>query len=111
MTLHPCAFTAPPPAPAGMRGGFYGNAGRNIIIGPGFANLDLSLKKNIAVGLGESTSLQLHADVFNIFNHPNFGIPRDQVRTNTGALVAGAGTITSTSGSERQMQFGVKLMF
>ena len=107
----PCAFIAPPAAPAGLSGGFYGNAGRNTILGPAFFNLDFSLKKSTPIGLGESGQLLFHIDSFNILNHPNFGAPQDQVRTNTGALVAGAGKISATSHSERQLQLGLKLIF
>ena len=107
----PCAFTIPGPHPDGVKGGFYGNAGRNIIIGPGFTNVDFSIMKATPVGLGEGSRLQFHADFFNLLNHPNFSIPQDRVRRNNGALVAGAGKIFRTSGSERQMQFGLKLVF
>ncbi|MSO20032.1 MAG: TonB-dependent receptor [Acidobacteria bacterium] len=108
----PCAYTIPPAAPAGLAGGgFYGNAGRNTILGPAYFNLDFSLKKSTPIGLGESGQLLFHLDSFNLMNHPNFGAPQDQVRANTGALVAGAGKISSTSHSERQLQLGLKLIF
>lgn len=107
----PCAFTTPPPAPEGMSGGFYGNAGRNIIIGPSFFNIDFSVKKNIAAGLSESSNLVFHADFFNLLNHPNFGTPRDRIIRSDGRYEASGGKITTTSSSERQVQFGLKLVF
>jgi hypothetical protein len=116
----PCAFTRPPaiPIPAGavaaqwFAGGFYGDAGRNIIIGPGSANFDVSLKKSTPIGLGEGSLLQFHGDFFNLFNHPSFGRPTASTINNAdGATVPGAGTITSTVSSARQIQFGLKLIF
>ncbi|MCZ6750966.1 MAG: TonB-dependent receptor, partial [Acidobacteria bacterium] len=111
----PCAFTLPPPAPDGLSGGFYGNTGRNTIVGPGFVNIDFSVKKNTSIGLSESSTLMFHADFFNLFNHTNFGTPRDRaVRIRSGRRLtreSNAGKITSTSSSERQIQFGLKLVF
>jgi hypothetical protein len=51
----------------------FGNLGRNSLVGPGYANLDLSLFKTTP--LGEQVKLQIRAEVFNIFNHPNFSSP------------------------------------
>ena len=116
----PCAFTRPPsiPIPAGavanqwFAGGYYGNSGRNIIIGPSFANLDISLKKSTPLGLGESSSFQFHADFFNLLNHPSFGRPQiATIQNSDGGIFPGAGTITSTASSSRQIQFGVKIIF
>ena len=101
----PCAFILPP-------AGFYGTAGRNFLIGPGFANLDLSLSKSIPVGINESSKLQVQADVFNLTNRANFGLPDTTVlNPANGTLVAGAGRITTIRAQARQMQFGVKLLF
>src|SRR6185436_10989541 len=50
----------------------FGNLGRNTIIGPGFTNLDAVIAKNIA--LSEAVKLQLRAEFFNLFNHPNYNI-------------------------------------
>ena len=51
----------------------FGSLGRNSLIGPGYANLDLSLFKTTP--LGEQVKLQIRAEVFNILNHPNFSSP------------------------------------
>jgi carboxypeptidase family protein/TonB-dependent receptor-like protein len=51
----------------------FGNLGRNALQGPSFKNFDLSFVKDTK--LGERISMQLRADVFNIFNHPNFTNP------------------------------------
>ncbi len=60
------AFSEPPPLT-------FGNAGRNILPGPGINLFDLALHRRF--GLGESRSLEFRAELFNAFNHPNFGIP------------------------------------
>ena len=101
----PTAFLLAPP-------GFYGNAGRNIMIGPGLIDFDFSLDKNIRLHLSEASGLEFRADFFNIFNHPNFGKPATDVLNATSRLpIASAGLITSTSNAARQMQFSLKLFF
>src|SRR5262249_19347278 len=56
------AFATPAP-------GTFGNAGRNIIIGPGTNIADFSLNK--ITKITERVSLQFRSEFFNIFNHPN----------------------------------------
>ena len=51
----------------------FGSLGRNSLIGPGYANFDLSLFKTTP--LGEQVKLQFRVEVFNLFNHPNFSSP------------------------------------
>ena len=53
--------------------GRFGTIGRNTLIGPGLATVDLSLLKNF--NLQEDLSLQFRAEFFNIFNRANFGDP------------------------------------
>ncbi|HVO63870.1 MAG TPA: TonB-dependent receptor, partial [Terriglobales bacterium] len=48
----------------------FGNMGRNILRGPGFANWDASVSK--IWHLGERFSLQLRGEMFNVLNHANF---------------------------------------
>jgi hypothetical protein len=82
--------------------GQFGNAGRNIVRGPGYANLDVSLVRDVALPHG--TRLQLRAEVFNLTNHVNFGLPvADLNSPNFGRIFS--------AGPARLMQFGVKLMF
>ena len=50
-----------------------GNAGRNILIGPGLTNLDFSVFKNNYIR--EKYNVQFRAEFFNILNHPNWGNP------------------------------------
>jgi hypothetical protein len=57
--------------------GFYGDVGRNTLIGPGVSTFDFSVFKNTA--LTEEVTLQFRAEFFNLFNRANFGKPNDNV--------------------------------
>jgi hypothetical protein len=81
----------------------YGNAGRDILFGPGRTNVDASLFKDFRPV--ERMTVQFRAESFNLFNHPQFGQPNATI--GSGAV----GTITSTVGNPRQMQVALKLMF
>ena len=84
----------------------YGNAGRDILRGPGAINFDASIFKRFEVPkLGESGQVQVRFEGFNIFNHPNFGTPNGNIS------VAGAGTITTLTTSMRVLQGGLKVIF
>jgi hypothetical protein len=92
----------------------FGDAGRNILIGPGIIVMDSSLFRNIG-GL-EKFHAQFRAEFFNVLNHPNFASP--VVSTNNtslfganGAPISSAGVLTSTTTSSRQIQFGLKLIW
>jgi hypothetical protein len=89
------AFAFPAP-------GTFGNAGRNILEGPGYTNVNASLVKNTAIS--ERLNLQLRAEAFNLFNHPNFNLPDNFLGSPT------FGQITSAR-DPRHIQFGVKLLF
>jgi hypothetical protein len=102
----PCAFGLP-------TAGFLGTAGRDMLRGPGFGELDSSLVKDTKLGfLGESGMLQIRAEVFNITNHPNFSLPARQVYPGTGGNpVSNVGVISTTSGTSRQVQLALKILF
>ena len=105
--FNPNAFLAPP---AGS--GFYGNLGRNTLIGPGLATWDLSTFKT--TNLSERLALQFRAEIFNLLNRANFNTPNLITFTSStsGTKVSGtAGAITSTSTTSRQIQFGLKLIW
>lgn len=80
----------------------YGNAGRNILVGPGTHQLDLSIYKSFRVS--EHIRLQFRAEAFNAFNMPNFGNPNVQV----GAPAYGR---ISSADRPRNMQLGLKAIF
>ncbi len=53
-----------------------GNAGRNIMVGPGLTNLDFSLfRNNFIRRISENFNAQFRVEVFNILNRPNFASP------------------------------------
>lgn len=100
---NPNAFVIPP-------NGTYGNLGRNTLIGPGLAALDLSLMKNTRIT--EALRLQFRAEFFNILNRPNFNTPNLIAFTSAAGIPsASAGVITSTSTTSREIQFGLKLIW
>ncbi|HLG16039.1 MAG TPA: TonB-dependent receptor [Blastocatellia bacterium] len=87
----------------------FGNLGRNVVIGPGFSNTDFSVLKNTK--LTESLRLQFRAEVFDIFNHANFGQPGRVVGTGAFGVISNTRFPTGDSGSSRQIQFAMKLIF
>jgi hypothetical protein len=90
--------------------GTYGNVGRDVLAGPGLADLDLSILKT--THLTERTNLQFRAEFFNLLNHANFGSPNAVVFSSASPTPAPtAGVITSTSTTSRQIQFGLKLQW
>jgi hypothetical protein len=86
----------------------FGNLGRNVVIGPSFHTTDLSVLKNMRPG---RFRLQLRADVFNVFNHPNFGPPGNIVGSPTFGKITRTRFPTGEAGSSRQIQLAVKLAF
>jgi hypothetical protein len=83
--------------------GTFGNAGRNILRGPDWQSLDLSLQKDFPVG---RANLNLRWDVFNVFDTVNLGLPDSNI-SNTATV----GQIRSLSGDPRIMQFSVRVVF
>ena len=111
--FNPNAFTAP-------AYGTVGNAGRDSLVGPGYADWDLSLVKSTQ--LNERARLQLRAEFFNILNHTNLQLPNEVVYSSgptqgTAANQAAApvlgspGVITSTANTSRQIQLAAKIVF
>jgi hypothetical protein len=93
-----------------------GNAGRNILIGPGLVNLDFSIFKNNRVKkISENFNVQFRAEFFNLLNHPNFADPivpdNTDIFDSTGAPTGVAGKLTSTTTSAREIQFAMKLFW
>jgi hypothetical protein len=103
----PNAFLAPP-----ANSGFYGNLGRDTLIGPGLATWDFSAFKTTT--LHERLALQFRAEIFNLLNRANFNTPNLITFTSStsGTKTSGtAGAITSTSTTARQIQFGLKVIW
>ncbi|MBV8707069.1 MAG: hypothetical protein JO028_07755, partial [Acidobacteriaceae bacterium] len=87
----------------------FGDLGRNVVIGPGFSNLDFSLVKNTRIS--ERVSWQLRADAFDLLNQTNFGQPLSALGTSTFGLINSTRFPTGDSGSSRQLQLALKLTF
>jgi hypothetical protein len=82
--------------------GSFGNAGRNIVEGPGYRNLNVALVKNLA--FGDEAHLQLRVEAFNLWNRKNFDLPDPFLGSPTFGQVLSAQ-------SPRRFQFGVKVLF
>jgi len=104
------AFAAPAP-------GTFGNAGRNILNGPGLSQVNFSLGKTFAIW--ESVKFQLRADANNIFNHPSFNLPTTggeqgsaQLVVNpNGTIATGTSTIRGVTVGGRTMQLSGRISF
>jgi hypothetical protein len=101
LAFNPTAF-ARPQATAANPGG-YGNAGRNMLTGPGFTNFDLALSRSIR--LPRSYRLQLRAEVFNAFNQVNYQLPVFLLDRSD------VGRYTATANEAREWQLAVRFMF
>jgi len=93
-----------------------GNAGRNILIGPGITNLDFSIFKNNRIRrISENFNVQFRAEIFNILNHANFAPPvtpdNSDIFRSDGTATGVAGLLTRTTIPERQIQFAIKFIF
>src|SRR5262249_33625349 len=98
--LAPNATNAFVAAPAGV----FGNAGRNVLRGPGTHVFDFALHRDFP--FGETRSLQFRWEVFNLTNTPQFGLP------DRGNITASSiASITTLAGDARIMQFALKLQF
>jgi Carboxypeptidase regulatory-like domain/TonB dependent receptor len=113
--FNPSAFAVPPP-------GQFGNAGRNILRGPAFAQFDLALQKIFQ--LTESTKVTVGAEAYNLFNHPNFAVPSNTQSPLTlggngdavfqdaaGHFADNVGRIFTTIGTGRQIELAARFIF
>ena len=89
--------------------GRFGNLGRNVVIGPGFNNTDFSVIKRTK--LTETQLIEFRWEVFDAFNHANFGQPGRVVGTANFGQITNTRFATGDSGSSRQMQFALKYKF
>lgn len=82
--------------------GSFGTAGRNILTGPGFSSVNVSVIKSTTIH--EGVALQLRAEIFNLLDHPNFNLPASFFGSPSFGRILSAG-------SPRRTQFGLKLVF
>jgi len=102
---NPAAFSYPAPYA-------FGNAGRNILTGPGLADWDFSLIRNFK--LWESKTLQFRAEMFNILNRPNFTLPNADWSSTSFGVIGNtvqpiAGEASGGPGDPREIQFALRL--
>ncbi len=96
--FNPAAFTAP--------GQYtYGNAGRNILRGPRYSDVDFSASKTVRIPKLEQGQLQFRFDATNALNHTSLGIPNSSIGGST------VGQITGAALSGRTLQLGARLSF
>ena len=82
--------------------GHFGNAGRNILDGPGLETVNFSIVKNTA--FNERLTMQFRSEFFNLLNHTNFNLPNNFLGSATfGQLVSAQ--------DPRRIQFGLKFLF
>ena len=96
------------PGGTGPNHGRFGTLGRNTFRGPVLHNLDIALIKDTPLKFGsrgDFASLQFRAEVFNVFNIVNFGLPSNIV------LGPGFGEISRTAATSRQIQFSLKVIY
>ena len=94
--FNPAAFTQVP-------SGQFGNAGRNILRGPGWVTFDMSIQRRI--GISSRANLTVRADVFNVFNRANFGLPERNI------AAANVGVISTLAGDPRVAQLSLRFGF
>jgi hypothetical protein len=82
--------------------GQFGNEGRNVVRGPGIADVDLSLFKYF--NIDESRRVQFRAECFNLLNHPNFGLPENDLESPAFGQILQAGP-------PRLLQLALKFVF
>jgi len=92
----------------------FGNAGRNILRGPGLGSCDFSVLRNFR--LGESAKVQFRAEMFNIFNRANFDIPQNIVNAPSFGQIFNtvqpvAGLASGGPGEPRELQLGLWLIW
>jgi Carboxypeptidase regulatory-like domain/TonB dependent receptor len=113
--FNPRAFSVPP-------AGQFGNAGRNMLRGPAFAQFDPALHKDFAIS--QERKLTVGVEVYNLLNHPNFGVPSNTqsafslagngdaiFKDAAGDFADNVGQILTTAGTGRQIQLGGRFTF
>ena len=85
--------------------GTYGNSGRDVLFGPSWRQLDLSMQKHFALRvLGDQSDLQVRVDANDVLNNPNFSNPNSALYQSNTATITGANT-------SRSLQFEAKFSF
>jgi hypothetical protein len=100
---------------AGTCSNIRGDLGRNTMLGPGLFNIDFSVYKNNYIRkISETFNIQFRAEMFNVLNHTNFAPPSNLTPFDAATGVPQTGTygvLTSTQGTNRQIQFALKAIW
>ncbi len=83
----------------------FGNAGRNVLYGPGMNNIDFAVHRFFPIPVREGLKLEFRAEFFNFLNRPEFAMPGVTLNLPT------TGQIIATSIPNRQVQLGLKLLW
>ena len=91
--------------------GVWGNAGRNLVVGPGFVNIDASLIKRTRIS--ERTALEFRTEVFNVMNNAKYANPQANISAPAtfGRITALLNTGPTGTGTQRQLEFALRLAF
>jgi len=113
--FNPAAFAVPP-------AGQFGNAGRNMLRGPGFAQFDPSIRKDFAIT--ELKKITVGVEAYNVFNRPNFSVPSNTqsalslggngdavFKDAAGNLAPNVARILNTAGAPRQIELNARFAF
>jgi hypothetical protein len=101
--INPTAFAVP-------ANGTFGNLGRNAFRAPGITQLDLGASKFVL--LTERFSIRLRADVFNVTNRAQYGVPNaDASASNFGAITTTLSSYATGRGTPRELQLSIKILF
>ncbi|MGB7353735.1 MAG: carboxypeptidase-like regulatory domain-containing protein [Acidobacteriaceae bacterium] len=85
--------------------GELGDAARVPLSGPDFVNTDFSVIKDFPLNRERQMGLNFRAEFFNLFNHPEFGMPVNDINQ------PGFGSVNSTVNNPRLVQLALKLSF
>ena len=105
--INPAAFAVP-------AAGTWGNAPRDLFRGPGAWQIDMGLGKQLP--LTERVGMQFRTEFFNVFNHPQYGLPQATFNSSGfGSIINGVNTNTPVSpvgtGTPREIQFALRFVF
>jgi hypothetical protein len=89
----------------------WGNSGRNVLVGPGTKQFDLSTFKNFPWGRKEAQMLQFRAEFFNVLNTPQFNNPNASIGNASAGVISAAGEKTFFQRTSRQIQMALKFYF
>jgi hypothetical protein len=103
------AFVTPPLAPGQQSAHAYGTSRIGNLRGPDLVDFDFVLQKNFKIR--ESQQVEFRSEFFNLFNHPNFGLPGGGSGGYIGVDFPGAAAITNTATNNRQLEFALKYTF